>query len=144
MIPIYPLTIEAITPHIGRPVLAVLQDGQEHAGILSRVQGRSLTLNDEPSAASLRKNGGTIKGTKSKQAKTLAQKDRTGRRSAAKGANRILPDGDKLTAPFADPFAGNFVDPFPNLFEPMLPPEPPELRVSIPIKNLSALYLLTF
>lgn len=48
MIPISPITMENITPHIGMPVCAVMTDGARHVGILRGVGDGMLHL-DVPS-----------------------------------------------------------------------------------------------
>ncbi|WJH37180.1 hypothetical protein N6H14_16910 [Paenibacillus sp. CC-CFT747] len=47
MYPIHPVTVESCKPHYGRLVCAVMQDGTQHIGILSRVHGGKLYLNED-------------------------------------------------------------------------------------------------
>jgi hypothetical protein len=48
--PIYPVTAETCSRFAGMPVCVVLHDGTRHYGILSRVEGGKVILNDAPQA----------------------------------------------------------------------------------------------
>lgn len=52
MIPIHPISEDNIKRHCGLPVCAVLQDGTRHYGMLSRVDGGQLYLNEDAPVAS--------------------------------------------------------------------------------------------
>lgn len=48
MIPIFPLTEETIREYTGQPLVAITRDGQQHIGILSKVEKGRLIFNDHP------------------------------------------------------------------------------------------------
>lgn len=48
MIPISPITVDNIVPHIGRPVYAVLNDGTCRVGIIRGCSGGQLYLDSSP------------------------------------------------------------------------------------------------
>lgn len=60
MIPISPITVDNILPHVGRPVYAVLHDGSCRIGIIRGCSGGHLYLDGAPGGLTL----ASIKGTK--------------------------------------------------------------------------------
>ncbi|WP_040952863.1 hypothetical protein [Gorillibacterium massiliense] len=128
MIPVYPLTEEALLPHIGSPVLAVLQDGQEHVGFLHQVRNGRLTIGAVPAVPASR-DGSTIR---SKAARTKAAQ-------ARKAA---------INPPAADQWQeDSWPDPFFQPLTPSSPPSPPSppvapAPVTLNIKSLAGFYLL--
>lgn len=80
MYPIYPIHEETCKPHYGRPVLVVLQDGTRHMGILSKLEGGKLILNEAPEAETKGKK-------KAKKVKTRA----SGRKKTANTSEAGVP-----------------------------------------------------
>lgn len=61
---IHPISEDTIKLHLGLPVCAILHDGTEHYGVISKIEGGKLILNDFPQEA-----GPTLKRKKAKEAK---------------------------------------------------------------------------
>jgi hypothetical protein len=98
---IHPITEESCRPHCGKPVLVILADGTEIQGVLSRVDGGKLYLNDE---------GGDEATLSSKKAKIKSVRTRNKSRKARKsgGVTAVPPLAD-------DPVPGPYGHPAPFL-----------------------------
>ncbi|WP_276354374.1 hypothetical protein [Cohnella caldifontis] len=73
MVPITPLTPAGISPFIGKPVCAVMQDGTRHFGILHGCDGGQLFLNALPGGPVLASvERGKARGAKTEKAQTRA------------------------------------------------------------------------
>jgi hypothetical protein len=75
---IHPITEESCRPHCGKPVLVILADGTEIQGVLSRVSGGKLYLNEE---------GGAEAALSSKKTSVKAVRPRIKTRKVRKSGN---------------------------------------------------------
>jgi hypothetical protein len=91
MIPIQPVTEENIRLYYGYPVMVVLRDGTEHIGILSRVGGGKLILNEQ-----------SIAETTGKKGKRNARVKAKGKGNKPVVTNPVLPT---FPQPEPDPFS---------------------------------------
>lgn len=95
---IHPVTAENCRAHYGKPVLLYLTDGTEVTGVLSRVQGGRLILNEQAAAGQAAK---TVT-LKKKKAKTKA-KIHALKKSPVAGNSAFSSSAPLLADPFAQP-----------------------------------------
>jgi hypothetical protein len=88
MDPIYPVNEEICSRLIGAPVCAVLNDGTRHYGIISRVEGGKLILNDDPEQDFVEASSYGKKG-KSKANISAKQKSSRGKTASKQGKAQI-------------------------------------------------------
>jgi hypothetical protein len=97
---IYPITEESCRAHSGKPVLLFLTNGTEIQGMLSRVEGGKLYLNEQPGSG---RGDNTIR----KKAKVRAKTGTAKKTSAAK--NAPAPDfGSPFYEPEPSPYGYGF------------------------------------
>jgi hypothetical protein len=98
MQPLYPVTEENCKPHYGKPVLLFTRDGTEVHGILSRIVGQKLYLNEEAAASA--------------PEKVVASKKKVRLKSSVRKAGKAKKrSGTPAVSADVDPFFG------PNPFE---------------------------
>jgi hypothetical protein len=115
MQPLYPVTEENCKPHYGKPVLLFTRDGTEVHGILSRVEGQKLYLNEEAAASASEKVAASKKKVKLKSV-----------RKAGKAKKR---SGTPIVSADVDPFFG------PN-------PQADGTALSFNLSDIGALFVL--
>ncbi|MBD2861694.1 hypothetical protein [Paenibacillus oceani] len=122
---IYPVDEATCTHFVGMPVCAVLQDGSRHYGVISRISGGKLILNESPEAST--------EGAKIRSAKGKGGSSGKARASSTVKNSRSESGGDKarLSAfPFAGPYPGAFpFAPFGN-------------RIALDLAAIALLFLL--
>jgi len=122
---IYPVDEATCTHFVGMPVCAVLHDGSRHYGVISRISGGKLILNESPEAST--------EGAKIRSAKSKGGSSGKARASKTVKNSRSESGGDKagLSAfPFAGPYPGAFpFAPFGN-------------RIALDLAAITLLFLL--
>ncbi|PYI50872.1 hypothetical protein [Paenibacillus flagellatus] len=81
-----PVTEESCSRFIGMPVCAVLHDGTRHYGVISRVSGGKLILNDTPETS---QTSGSVKRSKGKASTSARPKSGKAKKGAPAGQAAI-------------------------------------------------------
>jgi hypothetical protein len=99
---VFPVTEQTCREHCGKPVLIFLNDGSEITGMLSRVEGGKLYLNEQSDTSDENQSDDETVASSSKKKKTV--KTRAIKKKKAAGGKKVR----TAAANTADPFFGPY------------------------------------